>query len=283
MSEIPTITLRDGLQLPAIGFGTAGMRGAQGVQAIDSAINQGYRLIDTAYNYENEGTVGAAVRRSPVPRADLFISSKLPGRYHEYGKAVTAIQESLYRAGLDYFDLYLIHWPNPERDQYVDAWRALIDAQKFGLIRAIGVSNFVPEYLDRLEKETGVLPAVNQIELHPHHSQPEQRDYDRAHGIVTEAWSPLGGKGPKTQRIQETSLLRDLAEKYHKSAAQIMLRWEHQLGVLPLPLSHNPGRQAQNLDIFDFSLTPDEVQAVTELDGERQVTGYGDPRTHEEL
>lgn len=283
MSEIPTITLRDGLQLPAIGFGTAGMRGAQGVQAIDSAINQGYRLIDTAYNYENEGTVGAAVRRSPVPRADLFISSKLPGRYHEYGKDVTAIQESLYRAGLDYFDLYLIHWPNPERDQYVDAWRALIDAQKFGLIRAIGVSNFVPEYLDRLEKETGVLPAVNQIELHPHYSQPEQRDYDRAHGIVTEAWSPLGGKGPKTQRIQETSVLRDLAEKYHKSAAQIMLRWEHQLGVLPLPLSHNPGRQAQNLDIFDFSLTPDEVQAVTELDGERQVTGYGDPRTHEEL
>lgn len=283
MSEIPTITLRDGLQLPAIGFGTAGMRGAQGVQAIDSAINQGYRLIDTAYNYENEGTVGVAVRRSPVPRADLFISSKLPGRYHEYGKAVTAIQESLYRAGLDYFDLYLIHWPNPERDQYVDAWRALIDAQKFGLIRAIGVSNFVPEYLDRLEKETGVLPAVNQIELHPHHSQPGQRDYDRAHGIVTEAWSPLGGKGPKTQRIQETSVLQNLAEKYHKSAAQIMLRWEHQLGVLPLPLSHNPGRQAQNLDIFDFSLTPDEVQAVTELDGERQVTGYGDPRTHEEL
>ena len=151
----------------------------------------GYRLIDSAYNYENEGTVGEAVRRSSVPREELRITSKLPGRYQTYDKAVTTIQESLYRANLDYYDLYLIHWPIPKQDTYVEAWQALIDAKKWGLIRSIGVCNFLPEHIERLEKETGVKPSVNQIELHPFFNQAEQRKYHEEHNIATESWSPF--------------------------------------------------------------------------------------------
>ncbi|ERL64296.1 aldo/keto reductase [Schleiferilactobacillus shenzhenensis] len=279
MSHIPTITLRDGLAVPAVGFGTAGIRGAAGVQAMTSALAQGYRLLDTAYNYENEGTVGLAVKRSGLPRADVLVSSKLPGRYHDH--AIATIQESLYRAGLDYFDIYLIHWPNPQRDLYVEAWQALIDAQRFGLVRSIGVSNFLPEHLDRLEKETGVLPAINQIELHPLHSQAALRQYDAEHGIITEAWSPLGGQGGRTKPVQALPLIQQLAEKYQKSPAQVILRWEYQLGVLPLPLSRNTGRQAQNLAIFDFALTDAEVAAITALDDNEEQ--FVDPREHEEL
>lgn len=154
--SIPEITLHDGMTVPVIGLGTYKLNGNAGVNAITSAIDIGYRLIDTAYNYENEGTVGEAVRRSSVPREELRITSKLPGRYHEYDKAVTTIQESLYRANLDYYDLYLIHWPNPIQDIYMEAWQALIDAKKWGLIRSIGVCNFLPEHMERLEKETGV-------------------------------------------------------------------------------------------------------------------------------
>ena len=282
--QTPTITLRDGLVLPAIGFGTAGLRGATGIQTIDSAINNGYRLIDTAYNYENEGTVGQAIKRADVSRSDLLISSKLPGRHHKYKKAIAAIQESLYRADLDYYDLYLIHWPNPDRGEYVEAWQALLDAKRFGLVRAVGVSNFLPQHLDKLQAETGELPEVNQIELHPMFSQPEQREYNKNHQIVTEAWSPLGGSGMNLSRpIRELPLISHLAEKYGKNSGQIILRFEHQLGVLPLPLSHDPQRQAQNLDIFDFELTNDEVQQISALDQEDARVSGQDPLTHEEL
>ena len=151
-TSIPGITLNDGLTVPSIGFGTAALKGSDGAHAIKSAIDLGYRLIDSAYNYENEGAVGKAVKRSPIPREELFITSKLPGRYHTYDKAVPTIQESLYRADLDYYDLYLIHWPNPIQDDYVEAWQAMIDAQKAGLIKSIGVCNFLPEHIETLEK-----------------------------------------------------------------------------------------------------------------------------------
>lgn len=273
-------TLKDGLSLPKIGFGTSGFRGTKAVAAISSAITKGYRLIDTAYNYENEGTVGQAIKKAKIAREDLLISSKLPGRYHKHDLAIQAIQESLYRADLDYFDLYLIHWPNPKQGEYLEAWQALIDAQKFGLVRSIGVSNFLPEHLDQLEKETGILPVVNQIELHPLFSQPSQRAYHEEHGILTEAWSPLGGHG---HNILELPLIQQLAKKYNKNAGQIVLRWETQLGVLPLPLSQNPQRQLSNLDIFDFELTRDEIKQIESLDiADGRVTNQ-DPRTHEEL
>jgi diketogulonate reductase-like aldo/keto reductase len=276
-------TLRDGMVLPAVGFGTAGMHGANGVRAITSAIRRGYRLLDTAYNYENEGTVGEAIRQSGVPREDILVSSKLPGRYHEYDKAIPMIQESLYRAGLDYFDLYLIHWPNPHVGHYVEAWQALVDAQKFGLIRSIGVSNFLPEHLEKLRQETGVLPVVDQLEIHPRFSQSKQRRYNNEHGIVTEAWSPLGGQGFQVKEMLELPQVVRLAERYGKSAGQIILRWETQLGVLPLPLSHNAARQQENLDIFDFELEQSDVEALTALDiADGRVSG-GDPRTHEEM
>ena len=174
-NNIPEITLNDGFTLPVIGLGTYKLNGNEGANAIQSAIDMGYRLIDSAYNYENEGTVGEAVRRSSVPREQLRVTSKLPGRYQAYDKAVTTIQESLYRANLDYYDLYLIHWPKPKQDTYVEAWQALIDAKKWGLIRSIGVCNFLPEHIERLERETGVKPSVNQIELHPFFNQAEQR------------------------------------------------------------------------------------------------------------
>src|SRR6478752_4591271 len=189
--RIPEITLNDGVSLPVIGLGTYTLKGNEGANAIQSAIELGYRLIDSAYNYENEGTVGAALRRSSVPRDQLRITSKLPGRYQEYDKAVATIQESLYRANLDYYDLYLIHWPNPKQGHYVEAWQALIDAKKWGLIRSIGVCNFLPEHIDTLVKETGVKPSINQIELHPFFNQAEQRKWHEVNDIKTESWSPL--------------------------------------------------------------------------------------------
>ena len=187
---IPNYELHDGNVIPLLGFGTYKLNGAQGVISMDAAINNGYRLLDSAFNYENEGAVGEAVRRSPVPREQLFITSKLPGRHHQYDEALATIQESLYRSGLDYFDLYLIHWPNPKQNHYVEAWQALIQAQKFGLVKSIGVSNFLPEHIDRLIAETGVTPAVDQVELHPYWSQPDVVRYNSDHHILTQAWSP---------------------------------------------------------------------------------------------
>ncbi len=253
-----TYTLRDGLKLPKVGFGTYKLNGAHGVSVIDSAIDQGYRLLDTAFNYENEGAVGEAVERSSVPRSELLISSKLPGRHHDYHEAIDTIQESLYRAHLDYYDLYLIHWPNPKEDHYVEAWQALIDAQKFGLIRSIGVSNFLPEHLDRLEKETGVLPVINQVELHPYFNQEQQRKYDQEHGILTQDWSPIG----RASEMLQNETLKKLAAKYNKNVGQLILRWEVQLGTLPIPKSSTPSRQKGNIDIFDFNITEEDMKTI---------------------
>ncbi len=180
--------LNDGSTLPEIGLGTVNIRGAKGVNSIVTAIEEnGYRLIDTSTNYNNEGVVGEAIRRADVPREQLIISSKLPGSAHDYDKAITMIQESLYRIGIDYFDKYLIHWPLPKQDKYVEAWQALIDAQKFGLIKTIGVSNFLAEHLERLIEETGVTPATNQIERHPYFNNKELVETNKNHGILTEA------------------------------------------------------------------------------------------------
>ncbi|HIY57784.1 MAG TPA: aldo/keto reductase [Candidatus Tetragenococcus pullicola] len=281
---IPMIQLADGNVIPAVGYGTAGTKGNVGTQAITAAIHNGYRHIDTAYNYENEGAVGQAIKRSGVAREKLFITSKLPGRYHEHDKAIEAIQESLYRADLDYFDLYLIHWPNPKRELYVEAWQALLDAQRFGLIRSVGVSNFLPEHLEKIDQETGVLPVINQIELHPLLSQKEQRAFNAKHNILIEAWSPLGGTGSKNhQTILKNPDLVTLAKKYHKNVGQIILRWEYQLGVLPLPLSRNSERQASNLAIFDFELSKEEVEQITAMDNSETSKNAANPDEHEEL
>lgn len=277
-----TYQLRDGLLVPKIGFGTYKLNGAAGVNAMVTALNNGYRLLDSAFNYENEGAVGEAIRRSSIPRSEILVASKLPGRHHHYEEAIPTIQESLYRAGLDYYDLYLIHWPNPLEDHYVEAWQALIDAQKFGLVRSIGVCNFLPEHLDRLEKETGVLPVINQIELHPHFNQEEQRRYDTSKGILTQAWSPLG----RGNDVLTEPLLMELAEKYQKNVGQIILRWELQLNTMPIPKSAHSTRQLGNLDLFDFHLTPEEMTAINTLtrpDGRSSKTKHQDPATYQEF
>lgn len=262
-TSIPHYTLNDGLKVPVIGFGTDKLKGASGVQIIGQAISNGYRLIDTAYSYENEATVGRALQQSLVSREEILVSSKLPESYHRYDLAIPAIQESLYRANLDYYDLYLIHWPDPNQDRYVEAWQALIDAKKWGLVRSIGVSNFHAEHLERLEKETGVLPSVNQIQTHPYFIQEHMIEANEKYGIRSQSWSPIGNR--MADDLLENTTINDIAKTHNKSIAQVILRWHIQLGYLPLPKSSSGTRQQENLDIFDFSLSDDEVQILSSM------------------
>lgn len=277
--SIPEIALHDGLTLPVIGLGTYNLRGNEGVNAITSAIDAGYRLIDTAYNYENEGAVGEAVRRSSVPREKLRITSKLPGRYHAYDKAVQAVQESLFRANLDYYDVYLIHWPNPKQDLYVEAWQALIDARKWGYVRSIGVSNFLPEHIERLEKETGVKPSINQIELHPFFNQEPLRTWHRERDIQIESWSPLA----RAREILQNRTLQHIARRHDKSISQVILRWHYQLGAISIPKSSSPKRQLENMSIFDFSLDETEMREISDLTRPDGRINNQDPATYEEF
>ncbi|WP_226035251.1 aldo/keto reductase [Aquibacillus saliphilus] len=277
---IPEITLNDGVTLPVIGFGTSKLRGNQGASAIQSAIDDaGYRLIDSAYNYENEGAVGEAVRRSSAPREQLRITSKLPGRYQGYDKAITTVEESLYRANLDYYDLYLIHWPNPKQGYYVEAWQGLIEAKKQGLIRSIGVCNFLPEHIERLDKETGVKPSVNQIELHPFFNQAQQIKWHEENGVKTQSWSPLA----QAKEVLQNSTIKQIAEKQNKSIPQVILRWHYQLGSIIIPKSVSTERQIENRSIFDFSLDIAEMDLISGLTRSDGRLNNQDPAIYEEF
>ncbi|WP_082236061.1 aldo/keto reductase [Halobacillus massiliensis] len=267
------------MKVPMLGFGTYTMNGNQGAQGIHHAIDAGYRLIDSAYNYENEGTVGEAVRRSSVPREQLMITSKLPGRYHSYDKALITIQESLYRAQLDYYDFYLIHWPNPKQEMYAEAWQALIDAKRWGLIRSIGVCNFLPEHIERLKKETGVLPSINQIELHPYFNQEEQRMFHEEHHIATQSWSPLA----RAKNILGEEVLQEIARAHNKSISQVVLRWQYQLGSIAIPRSSSHERQCENMAIFDFSLSETEMSKIASLTRADGRLKDQDPAEYEEF
>lgn len=276
--NIPTIKLHDGYEIPAIGLGTVYLRGEPGVDAITSAIRNGYRLIDSAIRYDNEGTVGEAVRQSGIPREQLFLTSKLRAQYFDYDDALEMIRESLYRANLDYWDLFLLHWPNPKQDKYVEAWRALIQAKENGWIRSIGVSNFMPEHLDRLIEETGETPVINQIELHPYFSQVEQRQADKERGIVTEAWSPLS----RSRTVTHDETIAELARQKGKTVSQVILRWHVQLGVIPLPRSSSELHQKENLDVFNFELTEGEMETLNALTKPDGRIDNQDPREYEE-
>lgn len=271
--------LSDGFKIPKIGFGTVGFKGNDGARRIQMALNSGYRLLDSAFNYENEATVGHAIRTSGIPRDQITFTSKLPGRYHEYNLAMGNIQESLLRSGLDYMDLYLIHWPNPIEDKYLEAWQALIDAQKAGLIRSIGVSNFLPEHINRLEEETGVLPVINQIELHPYFNQAEQREFHKEKEIITQAWSPLG----RDNAALDEKVITEIANKYKKSNGQIILRWEVQSGILPIPKSSHALRQKDNIDIYDFELTDEELDLINRLSRKDGRNNDQDPAVYQEF
>src|SRR5699024_1705239 len=273
------LNMLDGQIIPQIGFGTYKLNGMQGAHAIVSALDQGYRLLDTAYNYENEGTVGKAIEMSNVPRDQIIITSKLPGRYQDYDASLTAIQESIYRLGVEYLDLYLIHWPNPKQGKYIEAWQAMIDAQKAGLVKSIGVCNFLPEHIETLEKETGVLPVINQIELHPYFNQREMVKYNASKGIVTQAWSPLG----RASNVINDEKITEIADKHNKTIPLVILKWHIQNGVVPIPKSTSVARQFQNIDIFDFYLDSDDLEKIDTLTREDGRRKDQDPAVYEEF
>ena len=279
ISTVPTYELNDGSTLPAIGFGTYPLKGEDGIAAITSALEIGYRLLDTAVNYENETEVGEAVRRSGLPRDEVQVTSKLPGRHHAYDEARASVHSSLERLGLDHLDLHLIHWPNPSVDLYVEAWQALVDLRKEGLIRSIGVSNFTEAHLTRIIEATDVTPVVNQVELHPRFPQEEMRRAHERLGIRTEAWSPMG----KRRAPLEEEVVTRAADRLGVTPGQVILRWHVQVGSLPIPKSSNPERQRQNFEIFGFELTGEEVDAISALgESDGRLFG-GDPDSHEEM
>lgn len=277
--NIPLIQLHDGNTLPVLGFGTYTLKGSAGVDTMLRALTHGYRFLDSAFNYENEGAVGQALRQSGLPRHEVQISSKLPGRHHAYPKALETIQESLYRMQLDYLDVYMIHWPNPAQGLYIEAWQALIEAQQRGYVRSIGVSNFLPKHLEILRRETGVVPVINQVEMHPYFNQAEQRAYDQSHNIVTMAWSPIGRANTILEHVQ----LKQIAQQLNRSVVQVVLRWHLQHGVIPIPKATSDTNQCANLAIFDFELSSEQMQqidALTRTDGRLRDQ---DPASYEEF
>lgn len=269
----------DGFALPAIGLGTYKLNGVAGAAAVRSAVEVGYRLLDSAFNYENEGAVGSGARAAGVDRSSLIVTSKLPGRHHEYDAALRTIEESVFRSGLDAIDLYLVHWPNPITDRYSDAWRALVEARDRGLVKHIGVSNFLPEHLERVEAETGVRPVVNQIELHPYFPQAEAVEYHRARGIIVEAWSPVG----RGNDIAEQPAVREIAAAHGITPVQAILAWHVGRGVVPLPKSGDPGRQRENLAAAEVVLSAEEIARITALGRPDGRLKDQDPARYEEF
>lgn len=277
MTTAPLRDLNDGRTMPALGFGTYGLRGPEAPDLMVEALESGYRLLDTATRYENEAEVGRAVASSGLPRDELFVTTKLPGSEHGRATARPALEASLERLGLDHVDLYLIHWPLPRIGRYVETWEALVELRDAGLARSIGVSNFLPEHLDAILAATGVAPAVNQVELHPYLPQPEQRRADAALGTVTQSWSPLGRKSD----LLDSPVVREVAERHGCEAGQVVLRWHLQLGAAPIPKSATPSRFRSNLAIFDLELEEQDMDDLAGLaTGERLG---GDPAEHEEF
>jgi diketogulonate reductase-like aldo/keto reductase len=277
--DVPIITSRSGLSIPAIGLGTYSLDGDDGTDSITTAIRIGYRLLDSAVNYENEGAVGGAVRRSEVPRHELIVTSKLPGRHHRFDEALTTVEESVMRMGLDVIDIYLIHWPNPRENLYVEAWSALIEARDQGLVHHIGVSNFLPEHLERLRNETGELPALNQIELHPFFPQADALAYHRENGIITESWSPLG----RGSDLLTNPIITSIADQHGISPAQTVLAWHVHLGAIPIPKSTLIERQRENLNVFDVSLTSDNIELIDTLARSDGRLANQDPAVYQEF
>lgn len=282
-ATIPSLSLNDGSRIPAIGFGTARVTGTEAFDMVASALQVGYRLIDTAKKYDNEADVGAAIAAAIsagiVTRDDVTITSKLPGRDHGYDAARRSIAESRALLRVETIDVYLIHWPLPRLDQYVDSWRALIAARDDGEIRSIGVSNFTPEHLRRIIDETQVVPAINQVQCSPEQPRDEWRAVHAEHGIVTEAWSPLGG--PRGLGDDSKQVFEAIAQAHGVTPTQAILRWHTQTGTLPLPKSAHPERQRENLDAFGFDLTADELERITTL--ARPPHPDWEPDAHEEF
>lgn len=267
MSKVPFVTLDNGVRMPRLGFGVWQVDDSEATAAVSTALEAGYRSIDTAAVYGNEEGTGKALTTSGLPRDELFVTTKLWNADQGYDSTLRAFDASLSRLGLDYVDLYLIHWPVARQDRYVDTYRALEKIHSEGRAKAIGVSNFQPHHLRRLLDETSVVPAVDQIELHPQFQQREARAFHAEHGIVTEAWSPLGqGRG-----LLEDETLGRIAGKHGKSPAQVVLRWHLQIGNVVIPKSVTPSRIRENIDVFDFELDDADLAAIAALDSGRRL------------
>lgn len=262
----PLVEMNDGRSIPVIGFGVWQVPDDVVVDATVKALEVGYRHIDTAYLYHNERGVGEALRRSGLDRDDVFVTTKVWNTDHGYDQTLRAFDKSTGLLGIDEVDLYLIHWPTPARDVYLDSWRALIRLREEGRARSIGVSNFHDAHLRKIIDETGVIPAINQIELHPWLPQTELRDIDARLGIKTEAWSPLG-----SGRLIDDPVIAEVAAKHGKSPAQVMVRWSIQLGNIVLPKSVTPERIEQNIDVFDFQLDDADMAAIATLESGRRT------------
>lgn len=264
---IPQLTLNDGKQAPQLGFGVFQIDNDDVGKAISTALDAGYRSVDTAKIYENEEGVGKAIAQADVAREEIFLTSKLWNHDQGFDSTIKGFETSLKKLATDYLDLYLIHWPVPSKDKYVDSWKALVKLQKDGRIRSIGVSNFQPAHLERVIGETGVTPAVNQIEMHPDFAQREVVAFNSKHRIISEAWSPLGQGGD----LLKNQTLVELGKKYGKSAAQVILRWHVEMGHMVIPKSETPERIRANIDIFDFKLGDEDMQGIAALDGDNRM------------
>lgn len=266
-SKVPPITLNNGVDMPQLGYGVWQVPDDEAETAVATALEAGYRSIDTAAVYGNEEGTGKAIAASGIAREDLFVTTKLWNSDQGYDTTLRAFDTSMAKLGLDYLDLYLIHWPLPSRDRYLDTYRAFEKLHADGRIRAIGVSNFLPGHLERLIGETSVVPALNQIELHPHLQQHECREYHARQGIATEAWSPLGqGKG-----LLEVPAIVAIAQKHDRTPAQVVLRWHLQLGNVVIPKSVTPSRIRENIAVFDFSLDDEDLAAIRALNEDRRL------------
>lgn len=268
MTPIPDVHLHDGTCIPQIGLGVWQVPDDVAEHACSSAFESGYRHIDTAAIYANEDGVGRAIRASGLARGDIYITTKVWNSDQGHDKTYAALAASLERLGLDYVDLYLIHWPTPSRDMYVQTWEAVLELQQRGLTRSVGVSNFHAPHLRRIIDATGVTPVINQIELHPWLPQRELRAVDADLGIVTEAWSPLASGG-----LVDDHRLVAIGAKYGKTAAQVMIRWHLQIGNVVLPKSVTPARIRENIDVFDFELDSDDIQAIEAMEDASRRTG----------
>jgi len=261
MTDIPHLTLNDGHTIPQLGTGVWQIPDAETGAVVASAIEKGFRLIDAAFIYGNEAGVGEGLRRAGQPRAALFITTKIWNADQGRDKARASVARSLETMGLDYLDLVLIHWPCPTKDMYVETWEAMIEMRAEGLMRSIGVSNFNADHLDRVIAETGVTPALNQIEVNPKMANTALRAANAARGVLTQGWTPLG-----ESKNFDFPQIADIARRVGKSPAQVVLRWHMQLGHSTVPRAANPEHQAENLDIFDFELTDADMAAIATLD-----------------
>ncbi|MDX6722653.1 MAG: 2,5-diketo-D-gluconate reductase [Solirubrobacteraceae bacterium] len=259
--QVPRLTLRGAIDIPQLGFGVFQVPPEDTAEVTARALEVGYRHIDTAAGYENEAGVGEAVRASGLDRGEVFVTTKCPNDSHGYDEARAAFADSQERLGIGYVDLYLIHWPVPSRDRYVETWKAFIDLQSEGSVREIGVSNFQPAHLQRVIDETGVTPSINQVELHPYLQQRELRTEHERLGILTEAWSPLA----QGEVLDDPTITR-IAADHGKTPGQVVIRWHLQLGNVVIPKSVTPERIAQNFDVFGFELSDDDMAAIEALD-----------------